>query len=120
MVQAVDSPGGTQTVAAGAVGYAGTERVGRYTVREDISSPAAGTGAPGGASATGGTPLLADFRVSLLAPAESDLRPRAQASLTPSTPRPAAPAPALDLVPLLLVGLLALSTAEWWRWSRGA
>lgn len=102
----VDTPAGARSVPAGAIAYAGTERVGRYTVREE--------------SPTGeNRPVVADFRVSLLAPAESNLQPRLLAALSAPLGGAPLPAPALGLAGLLLLGALGLSSAEWWWWGRG-
>ena len=57
--------------------------------------------------------------MSLLAPAESDVRPREQGALAPAGPADPRPAPALALAGLLLVGAVAVSTAEWWWWGKG-
>jgi hypothetical protein len=57
--------------------------------------------------------------VSLLAAAESDVRPIAQVSLAPAQPAEPRPAPALALAGLLLLSAVALSTVEWWWWGKG-
>ncbi|HEY7060425.1 MAG TPA: BatA domain-containing protein [Chloroflexota bacterium] len=103
--QVVEGPDGAQSIPAGVDAYANTERVGRYAV---ASSGADSQSAP-----------LAEFRVSLLAPAESNLAPRAQAGQTPGLPAEPRPAPALVLAGALLLGAVALSTAEWWWWGKG-
>src|SRR5262249_21184970 len=76
--QVVDGPGGGTAVPAGALAFANTERVGRYTVRR----------------ADGGTEL-AEFRVSLLGPNAADVRPHALPPLPAAAgeppPAPAAP-----------------------------
>jgi hypothetical protein len=100
--QVVDGPGGAETVPAGALAFADTERVGRYAVR----------------TADRATDLT-EFRASLLAPAASDVRPSALASLAPATQSDRPPAPALTFVGLLLLAALAISTAEWWWWGKG-
>lgn len=106
--QVVEGPGGAASIPAGIDAYADTERVGRYTV-----------GSQGAGGGSGAPPPLAEFRVSLLAPGESDVRPRAQAGAAPALPVDPRPAPALALAGLLLVGAVALSTTEWWWWGRG-
>jgi hypothetical protein len=100
--QVVDGPAGAETVPAGALAFADTERVGRYVVR----------------TADRATDL-AEFRASLLGPAASDVRPNALAPLAPaaSTDRP--PAPALAFAGLLLLAALGISSAEWWWWGKG-
>jgi len=113
--QVVEGPAGAASIPAGIDAYADTERVGRYTVA--AGGQAGGAGADPGAG--GSAPPLAEFRVSLLAPGESDLRPRAQAGAAPSLPSDPRPAPALALAGALLVGAVALSTAEWWWWGKG-
>ena len=98
----IDQPGAPQALPAGAVAYASTERVGRYVV------PAA----------RDGEPPAAEFRVSLLAPGESQLAPRAQPALAGAGPLTTAAAPALALTGGLLLGLLALSLLEWYWWAK--
>ncbi len=100
--QVVDGPAGTETVPAGALAFADTERVGRYAVH--TADRAAD---------------LAEFRVSLLAPAASDVRPNALAPLAPAGPIAPPAAPAFAFTGLLLLGALAISTTEWWWWSKG-
>jgi hypothetical protein len=117
--QIVHGPGGEQSVAAGIDAYADTERVGRYQVTGTGGPPSgARTGTAADARPSESVPL-AEFRVSLLAPSESDVRPRQQVALPPSAPAEPRPAPALLLTGLLLIGAVALSTAEWWWWGKG-
>jgi hypothetical protein len=100
--QVVDGPAGSETVPAGALAFADTERVGRYAVH----------------TADRATDL-AEFRVSLLAPAASDVRPNALAPLAPAGPAERPTAPAFAFAGLLLLGALGISTAEWWWWGKG-
>jgi Ca-activated chloride channel homolog len=108
--QVVEGPTGAQSIPPGIDAYADTERVGRYQV-SGVSSPGPGLGAD--------SAPLAEFRVSLLAAAESDVRPIAQVSLAPAQPAEPRPAPALALAGLLLLSAVALSTVEWWWWGKG-
>jgi len=108
--QVVNGPAGAERVPAGVDAYADTERVGRYTVAS--GDPKTGAASPDAAP-------LAEFRVSLLAPAKSDIRPRAQTMPAPTGSPDPRPAPALALAGLLLLGAVALSTAEWWWWGKG-
>lgn len=101
----VAGPTGASLVPAGAVSYADTERLGRYLVH------------PAAESLQGGA--LAEFRVSLLAPTESDVRPRSQAPLVPATAPGRPPVAAVGLAGVLLLGMLALSSIEWWYWGKG-
>jgi Ca-activated chloride channel family protein len=119
--QVVNGPAGEQTIAPGIDAYGNTERVGRYQV-----TSAAGQAVAGRATTMAdprSTPAealsLAEFRVSLLAATESDVRPRQPVALPPFAPAEPRPAPALALAGLLLVGAIALSTAEWWWWGKG-
>jgi hypothetical protein len=118
--QVVEGPAGAQSVPPGAVAYADTERAGRYTVRGAGSAAAASPSAPGASGRGSDTnPVLAEFRVGLLAPAESDVRPRVQAPLAAAAAPGGMPAEPFALAGLFLVGALALSTTEWWWWSKG-
>jgi hypothetical protein len=98
----VEQPGGPQPLPPGAVAYAGTERVGRYVV------PAAREGSG----------PAAEFRVSLLAPQESQLAPRAHPALAGAGPLVPQPVPTLALAGALLLGLLGVQVAEWWWWAK--
>ena len=100
--QVVDGPAGSETVPAGALAFADTERVGRYAVR----------------TADRATDL-AEFRVGLLAPGASDVRPNALAPLAPAGPAERPATPAFAFAGLLLLGALGISTAEWWWWGKG-
>jgi aerotolerance regulator-like protein/VWA domain-containing protein len=100
--QVVDGPAGTETVPAGALAFADTERVGRYAVH----------------TADRATDL-AEFRASLLGPGASDVRPNALAPLAAAASADRPPAPALAFVGLLLLAALGISTGEWWWWSKG-